>query len=200
MDDLGAAAQLPRNAPSSTNWACMMDLGQKDLAPVFTSCRNRKQVVTSFESKKVDRSSAGSVHTESFANATTDSPSNAKSAKHRWIVVWKAGGPTAEACTEAEATDTGRFYGNCSARFTNVFEGFAVEFTRAELLAFLRAYSGEVASVHEDTEVRALAAERPAPWALDRIDQPSLPLNGEFDYYNLGTNVNIYIVDTVSCP
>jgi hypothetical protein len=28
-----------------------------------------------------------------------------------------------------------------------------------------------VASVHEDTEVRAADAERPAPWALDRIDQ-----------------------------
>ena len=45
----------------------------------------------------------------------------------RWIVVWKDGGPTTAACTEAEATDAGRFYGNCSARFTNVFEGFAVE-------------------------------------------------------------------------
>lgn len=65
-------------------------------------------------------------------------------------------------------------------------------------MAFLRAYSGAVASVHEDTEVRALAAERPAPWGLDRIDQPSLPLNGAFDYNNLGTNVNIYIVDTVN--
>ncbi len=72
-----------------------------------------------------------------------------------------------------------------------------MQFTREELLAFLWAYPGAVASVHEDTEVRALAAERPSPWALDRIDQPSLPLNGAFDYYNLGTNVNIYIVDTV---
>lgn len=45
----------------------------------------------------------------------------------RWIVVWKDGGPTAAACTEAEDLDARRFYGNCSARFTNVFEGFAVE-------------------------------------------------------------------------
>lgn len=52
--------------------------------------------------------------------------------------------------------------------------------------------------MHEDTEVKAVSVERPAPWALDRIDQPALPLNSEFDYYNLGTNVNIYVVDTVS--
>lgn len=29
------------------------------------------------------------------------------------------------------------------------------------------------------------------------IGQVALPLNNEFDYYNLGTDVNIYIVDTV---
>lgn len=52
-------------------------------------------------------------------------------------------------------------------------------------------------SVHEDTEVRVHEIEKPSPWGLDRLDQPSLPLNGEFDYYNLGTNVNVYIVDTV---
>ncbi len=53
-----------------------------------------------------------------------------------------------------------------------MFSPLHVQFTRGELVAFLRAFPGEVASVHEDTEVRALAAERPAPWALDRIDQP----------------------------
>lgn len=41
--------------------------------------------------------------------------------------MWKDGGPTDAACTEAEATNSGRFNGECSARFTNVFNGFAVE-------------------------------------------------------------------------
>ena len=72
-----------------------------------------------------------------------------------------------------------------------------VQFTTEELQAFLEAYRGQVASVHEDTEVSIFDVEPSAPWGLDRIDQPSLPLRGQYDYYNLGTGVNVYIVDTV---
>ena len=72
-----------------------------------------------------------------------------------------------------------------------------VQFTTEELQAFLEAYRGQVASVHEDTEVSVFDVEQSAPWGLDRIDQPSLPLRGQYDYYNLGTGVNVYIVDTV---
>ena len=48
-------------------------------------------------------------------------------------------------------------------------------------------------------QVRAAAVEKPAPWALDRIDQRQLPLDGAFGYYNAGTGVNVYVVDTVRC-
>ena len=72
-----------------------------------------------------------------------------------------------------------------------------MQFTVQELQAFLEAYRGQVSSVHEDTEVSIFEAEQSAPWGLDRIDQPALPLKGDFDYYNLGTGVNVYIVDTV---
>ena len=51
--------------------------------------------------------------------------------------------------------------------------------------------------MHEDTEVSVSEVEQSAPWGLDRLDQTALPLNLEFDYYNLGTGVNVYIVDTV---
>ena len=53
--------------------------------------------------------------------------------------------------------------------------------------------------MHEDTEVSVFEMEDPAPWGLDRLDQRSLPLNQDYDYYNLGTGVNVYIVDTVRC-
>ena len=72
-----------------------------------------------------------------------------------------------------------------------------LQFTNSELHAFLEAYRGEVDSVHEDTEVSVFEMEDPAPWGLDRLDQRALPLNQEYDYHNLGTGVNVYIVDTV---
>ena len=77
--------------------------------------------------------------------------------------------------------------------------GPCLQFTDSELQAFLEAYRGKVDSVHEDTEVSVFELEDPAPWGLDRLDQRSLPLNQDYDYYNLGTGVNVYIVDTVRC-
>ena len=39
--------------------------------------------------------------------------------------------------------------------------------------------------------------ETGAPWALDRLDQTSLPLDSLYHYYSTGSDVNIYIIDTV---
>ena len=72
-----------------------------------------------------------------------------------------------------------------------------MQFTRTQLAAFLSAYKGQVASVHEDTPISVSEAQSPAPWALDRMDQSALPLDNSFTFYNLGTGVNAYIVDTV---
>lgn len=35
-----------------------------------------------------------------------------------------------------------------------------------------------------------------APWGLDRIDQRSLPLDGQYEYNYVGTNVHVYVVDS----
>ena len=65
-------------------------------------------------------------------------------------------------------------------------------------MSFLSAYKELIASVHQDGGVSPTDIQYDAPWALDRIDQDFLPLNHEYTYSNTGSNVNVYIVDTVS--
>ena len=67
------------------------------------------------------------------------------------------------------------------------------------LTALLTAYNGSIASVHEDTTVSTADIQFNAPWSLDRIDQPNLPLDGTYHFDNLASNVYVYIIDTV-CP
>lgn len=74
-----------------------------------------------------------------------------------------------------------------------------LQFTEGQLLLFLSAHRDQVISVHEDGGVTATSVQYNASWALDRTDQEYLPLNSNFTYYNTGSNVNVYIVDTVGC-
>ena len=39
--------------------------------------------------------------------------------------------------------------------------------------------------------------QQTAPWNLDRLDHPDLPLNGQYHYTLDGTGVSVYILDTV---
>lgn len=56
---------------------------------------------------------------------------------------------------------------------------------------------GRVRFVERDEFVHAVASTQSgATWGLDRVDQPSLPLNSTFNYSNTGTGVKAYIIDT----
>ena len=48
--------------------------------------------------------------------------------------------------------------------------------------------------IEEDQEVTV--ASPTSPWHLDRIDQSSLPLDGQFTSPNNGSGVDVYVFDT----
>ena len=74
-----------------------------------------------------------------------------------------------------------------------------MQFTKSQLLRFVAAYKDSIESVHQDGGVTATNIQYNAPWALDRLDQEFLPLDGQYSYFSTGSNVNVYIIDTVRC-
>jgi hypothetical protein len=72
----------------------------------------------------------------------------------------------------------------------------------AELAQFSTVLSIEPDSVFElpapvrDLGFSVSATQTNAVWGLDRIDQPNLPLNGNFNYESDGAGVRSYVVDT----
>ncbi|MFD7549556.1 S8 family peptidase [Streptomyces sp. NPDC059578] len=84
--------------------------------------------------------------------------------------------------------------------YTSALNGFAAKLTPAQLTA-VRALPA-VDAVDEDgtataTRIPGRAALAAAPsWGLDRIDQPYLPLNQEFNVHGTGSGVTAYVVDT----
>ncbi|CAL9280827.1 S8 family peptidase [Streptomyces sp. SudanB25_2051] len=85
--------------------------------------------------------------------------------------------------------------------YSRVLNGFAAKLSPTQLTTVRN--MPEVAAVEQDAEVTA-APVREAPgtrvaassWGLDRIDQPYLPLNGQFNVNSTGSGAYAFILDT----
>ena len=74
--------------------------------------------------------------------------------------------------------------------YKSVFKGFLVEAEKADLIPFIGHPMVKAISAN------ALEKEDDVSWALDRIDQESLPLDNSFLPPTHGNGVNIYILDS----
>jgi subtilisin family serine protease len=72
--------------------------------------------------------------------------------------------------------------------------GFAATLAPAAVEALRR--NPNVAYVQQDGIASASTTQYNAPWGLDRIDQSSPPLDGNYNYTSTGTGVRIYVLDT----
>ncbi|MEV7116632.1 S8 family peptidase [Streptomyces anulatus] len=85
--------------------------------------------------------------------------------------------------------------GRIERTYTSALNGYSAQLssTGAKRLAADPA----VASVEQNQKVHSTATQTDAPWGLDRIDQPNLPLNGTFTYPDsAGVNTTVYVLDT----
>ncbi|MFE7457559.1 S8 family peptidase [Streptomyces sp. NPDC057554] len=85
--------------------------------------------------------------------------------------------------------------GQIKRTYTSALNGYAA--TLSSTGAKRLAADPAVASVEQDQKVHSTATQTNAPWGLDRIDQPNLPLNGTFTYPDsAGDGTTIFVLDT----
>jgi subtilisin family serine protease len=127
-------------------------------------------------------------------SATPRIPVNAPSADvwaGHYIVVLKTGGPSADDVVHRHAWSSGTL--TMDQHFQTVMHGFSAAVNDEDLDSLRN--DPDVESIEPDRFVHQLGSETGMGWALDRVDQRAMPLNGAYAYGATGSGVNIYIVD-----
>ena len=120
-------------------------------------------------------------------------PSNGPNADIRaghYIIVLKSGAPSAEAVVQRHSFSKAL---TMDQRFKTVLHGFAAAVNDADVESLRN--DPDVERVEPDRYVHQLGSETGMGWALDRVDQHDMPLNGAFAYGASGSGVNIYVID-----
>ncbi len=116
----------------------------------------------------------------------------------RYIVVLNEQAPSSAAPRVAldEQIDrlAARHAARVAHRYTAVMHGFAAEMSAREAAAL--AADPSVAYVEEDTPVHATGVQASPTYGLDRIDQPSLPLDNKYTFPNEGAGSTVFVIDT----
>lgn len=82
--------------------------------------------------------------------------------------------------------------------YTNVFEGFAGEFTPGAINGMRN--NPRVASIEADGIATTVGTQGDATWGIDRIDQRALPLSRSYTYTGSGAGVTAYVIDSGISP
>jgi subtilisin family serine protease len=125
-----------------------------------------------------------------LALAAFPAGASAVTVKDRYIVVLKD-----SADSDTVARDHARSYGVQDAVvYGTAIEGYAGRVPPGKLDAIRS--DPRVAYVEPDGIVQATTTQSNATWGLDRTDQRALPLSTTFTYFNTGSGVTAYIIDT----
>jgi subtilisin family serine protease len=122
----------------------------------------------------------------------------------QYIVVFKEEMVSSASVSAIAAELASQYNGTLLHTYDDALSGFAVSFPAdkdAEAVNGLR-QDERIAEVEQDsivtlTEETAMdVVQSNAPWGLDRINQRTLPLNGQFSYNRTGSGVRVYVIDT----